>query len=95
MTIEAYFKKLDVNGDEKLDPSELPMHIILRADTNKDGELTLKELSAAFKKRGRRLFSPPTPSEMRHLPGGERPPFGGGPPGGGAGPGRPGGQGGF
>ena len=30
MTIEAYFKKLDVNGDGKLDPSEMPMHIILR-----------------------------------------------------------------
>jgi serine/threonine protein kinase len=96
MTIEAYFKKLDVNGDGKLDPSEIPMHIILRADTNKDGELTLKELAAAYKKRGRRLFSPPTPSEMRHLPGGGRPPFDGtGPPGGGGGPGRPGGQGGF
>jgi serine/threonine protein kinase len=96
MTIEVYFKKLDINGDGKLDPSELPMHIILRADTNKDGELTLKELSAAFKRRGRRLFAPPTPSEMRHLPGGERPPFGGaGPPGGGGGPSRPGGQGGF
>jgi serine/threonine protein kinase len=96
MTIEAYFKKLDVNSDGKLDPSEIPMHIILRADTNKDGELTLKELLAAFKKRGRRLFSPPTASEMRHLPAGGRPPFGGGgPPGGGGGPGPPGGQPGF
>jgi EF hand len=94
MTIEAYFKKFDVNGDGKLDPSEMPMHIILRADTNKDGELTLKELVAAYKRRGRRLFSPPTPSEMRHLPRGGRPPFdGAGPPGGG--PDRPGGQGGF
>jgi Ca2+-binding EF-hand superfamily protein len=65
MTIEAYFKKLDVNGDGKLDPSEIPMHIILRADTNKDGELTLKELAAAYKKRGRRLFSPPTSRRRR------------------------------
>jgi hypothetical protein len=93
MTIEAYFKKVDVNGDGKLDPSELPMHIILRADTNKDGELTLKELVAAYKRRGRRLFAPPTSSEMRHLPGpgGGRPPFGGAGPPGGGGPDRPGG----
>jgi hypothetical protein len=76
MTIEAYFKKLDLNGDRRLDPSEIPMHVILRADTNKDGELTLHELQQAFKKRGRKLFAPPTAAEMRRLPGGP-PPFGG------------------
>lgn len=78
MSMETYFKKLDANGDEKLDPSELPMHVILRADTNKDGELTLHELVVAFRKRGKRLFMPPTASEMRRLPpGGPQPPFGG------------------
>jgi len=90
MSIEAYFQKLDTNGDGKLDPSELPMHVIIRADTNKDGELTLRELQAAFRKRGRKLFSPPTASEMRRLPpGGPQPPGGQPPPGGHQPPDRP------
>ncbi len=38
MSIEQYFHKLDTNGDDRLDPSELPLHIINRADTNKDGD---------------------------------------------------------
>ncbi len=79
MTIEQYFEKLDTNGDGRLDPSELPLHIVNRADTNKDGELTLSELKQAFKKRGRKLFSPPTAAEIRRLPGGGRPPTSGGP----------------
>ncbi len=37
MTIEAYFKKLDVNRDGKLDPSEIPMHIILRGHEQRRG----------------------------------------------------------
>jgi serine/threonine protein kinase len=94
MTIEAYFKKLDTNGDGKLDPSEIPLHVISRADSNKDGELSLRELQQAFKKRGQKLFSRPTPAEMRRLPrGGPRPPWDGPEP-----PDRrdrPGGQGGF
>jgi hypothetical protein len=78
MTIEAYFKKLDTNGDGKLDPTEIPLHVISRADSNKDGELSLRELQQAFKKRGQKLFSPPTPAEMRRLPrGGPRPPWDG------------------
>ena len=76
MTIEQYFKKRDANGDERLDPSELPLHVVNRADTNKDGELTLRELQLAFKRRGMRLFSPPTPTEMRRMPRGPLPPPG-------------------
>ncbi|HUE14199.1 MAG TPA: protein kinase [Planctomycetaceae bacterium] len=77
-TIEAYFKKLDTNGDGKLDPTEIPLHVISRADSNKDGELSLRELQQAFKKRGQKLFSPPTPAEMRRLPrGGPQPPWDG------------------
>jgi serine/threonine protein kinase len=79
MSIEQYFHKLDTNGDDRLDPSELPLHIINRADTNKDGELTLSELKQAFKKRGQRLFNPPTAAELRRLPRGGPPPPGGGP----------------
>ncbi len=88
VSIEQYFNKLDTNHDGRIDPTELPLHIIFRADTNKDGELTLNELIQAYKKRGQRLFAPPTAAEMRRLPrggppgGGEGPP-GGGPPGGG------------
>lgn len=92
MSIEQYFKKLDRNGDGRLDRTELPLHIIFRADTNKDGELSLSELKRAYKKRGQKLFAPPTAAEMRRLPRGGPPQFGGpGPPGGGPGGGPPGG----
>jgi len=60
-TIEQYFRKLDANHDGKLDATELPLYIIKRADTTKDGELTLSELKKAFKKLGQKLFAPPTP----------------------------------
>jgi hypothetical protein len=60
-TIDQYFKKLDANHDGKLDATELPLYIIKRADTTKDGELTLSELKKAFKKLGQKLFAPPTP----------------------------------
>ncbi len=81
-SIEQYFKKLDTNHDGRLDPTELPLHIINRADPNKDGELTLSELKQAYKKRGQRLFAPPTAAELRRSPYGGPPPAGGGPPGG-------------
>jgi len=60
-TIEQYFRKLDTNHDGKLDSTELPRYIISRADTTKDGELTLSELKKAFKKLGQKLFAPPMP----------------------------------
>jgi hypothetical protein len=82
MSIEQYFKKLDTNQDGRLDPTELPLHIIYRADTSKDGELTLSELKQAYKKRGQRLFAPPTAAEMRRLPRGGPPQADGGPRGG-------------
>jgi hypothetical protein len=59
-TIDQYFRKLDANHDGKLDSTELPLYIIKRADTSKDGELTLSELKKAFKKLGPKLFAPPT-----------------------------------
>jgi hypothetical protein len=59
-TIDQYFRKLDANHDGKLDATELPLYIIKRADTSKDGELTLSELKKAFKKLGPKLFAPPT-----------------------------------
>jgi serine/threonine-protein kinase len=91
VSIEKYFKQLDTNHDGRLDRTELPLHIINRADTNKDGELTLSELKQAYKKRGQKLFSPPTAAEMRRLPRGGPQQFGQGPPGGappGGGPGH-------
>jgi hypothetical protein len=60
-TIEQYFRKLDTNHDGKLDSTELPRYVINRADTTKDGELTLSELKKAFKKLGQKLFAPPMP----------------------------------
>jgi hypothetical protein len=35
------------------------MRVIVRADTNEHGELTRRELQQAFRKRGKKLFSPP------------------------------------
>jgi EF hand len=72
-TIEQYFRKLDTNHDGRLDATELPLHIINRADTTKDGELTLSELKKAFKKLGQKLFAPPMPAETRRLPRGTGP----------------------
>ncbi|HET6324152.1 MAG TPA: EF-hand domain-containing protein [Planctomycetaceae bacterium] len=67
-SIEQYFRKLDANGDNRLDSTELPLFIIGRADTDKDGELTLSELKRAFKRLGQKLFDSPTRSESG-LPG--------------------------
>ncbi|HEV8000303.1 MAG TPA: hypothetical protein VGP63_10515 [Planctomycetaceae bacterium] len=69
-SIEQYFRKLDANGDHRLDASELPRYIIRRADTNRDDELTLNELEQAFKKRGPQLFGPPASAETLPSPSG-------------------------
>lgn len=63
ISIEQYFRKLDANGDNRLDSSELPQYVINRADTNRDDSLTLNELQQAFKKRGQQLFGPPASAE--------------------------------
>jgi hypothetical protein len=92
--LKQFFERKDTNHDWKLDPREVPLHIIMRADTNDDRLLTPDELKRAFTNRKQRLFAKPSADEMRRLPrrppGGEgedhgRPPFGrpgpyGGPP---------------
>lgn len=77
-TLADQFRRADHNHDGKLDRGEMPLHIIHRADRNKDEALTLDELEAAHKKRGDALFSPPTAAELRRLPRRGGPP--GGPP---------------
>ena len=84
--IAQQFQQNDRNGDGKLDPGETPIHIILRADKNRDHALTLAEVEAAYKRLGSKLFDPPTTAEQRKVP---RPPEGRNGPGGG--PGGPGG----
>jgi hypothetical protein len=79
-TIDQYFRKLDTNHDGRLDATELPLYIINRADTTKDGELTLSELKKAFRKLGQKLFAPPTPAETQRLPRGTGPLNEGAPP---------------
>ncbi len=69
-SLEEYFRKLDANGDNRLDSSELPRYVIDRADTNRDDALTLNELEQAFKKSGRELFSPPASAETVPRPSG-------------------------
>lgn len=66
--IKAKFDEMDRNSDGKLDGGEVPMHIIMRADTNHDRKATLTELTAAFRKLGSKLFEPPTEEERRKLP---------------------------
>jgi Ca2+-binding EF-hand superfamily protein len=47
---EAFFQKLDKDGNGKIDASEMPEHMkehIADIDTNKDGSITLDELKAA------------------------------------------------
>jgi len=65
------FKQHDRNGDNKLDPTETPMHIIKRADKSGDHKLTLVEVERAFQRLGAQLFAEPTEEEKRRLP---RPP---------------------
>ena len=81
------FQQNDRNGDGKLDSGETPMHIIMRADKNRDRALTLAEVEAAYQRLGAKLFDPPTAAEQRKMP---RPPEPRGGPGGeGPGPGPP------
>jgi len=85
-SLEAYFKQADRNNDQRLDPTELPMHVVMRAG-GKPGTrgVTLNDLKKAWQKKGAKLFEPPTEEEMRKLPKGP-------PPGGPRGPGGPGGM---
>ena len=81
------FQQNDRNGDGKLDAGETPMHIIMRADKNRDRALTLAEVEAAYQRLGAKFFDPPTAAEQRKVP---RPPEPrGGPGGDGPGPGPP------
>ena len=57
--LAAYFKKSDRNRDDQLDPTELMLHVIHRADANQDEMVTLKELQDAYKKLGQRVFAEP------------------------------------
>jgi hypothetical protein len=75
--LEQYFHNADHNGDGKLDPQEMPLHIIRRVDRKqRDMEVTLEELTAAWKRRKDKIFAEPTLAELRALPKGPpmRPP---------------------
>lgn len=84
------FRKADTNGNDNLEPHETPMHIIHRADKNKDHYASLREMQTAFKLYKEKLFYPPTAAELKMLQRGPgkrgKPP---GPPPGGFGPGGP------
>ena len=62
--VAARFKKLDVNGDGKLDASELAAFPILKAlDLNGDGVVTLEEALAGFNNVGKLAAKAATPAE--------------------------------
>ena len=51
-----------------LDRSELPLHVVFRADTNNDEMLSLEEVKAAHMRLQEKLFQPPTDEEIQRLP---------------------------
>lgn len=57
--IPMIFGRLDGNEDGVLDFGEAPRRLMERADKNRDGELTLKELEDAAAEHGRNMFRPP------------------------------------
>jgi len=57
------FQRFDQNNDETLDPTEFPLHIINRADLNRDNELDFSEFSQAIRDQGTDLFIPPKPGD--------------------------------
>ncbi|HEY2249504.1 MAG TPA: protein kinase, partial [Planctomycetaceae bacterium] len=61
------FERFDRNRDGALTPDEYPLHIILRADANRDQKLTRQEFDAGQKHLGPELFGPPTGEEGREL----------------------------
>jgi serine/threonine protein kinase len=66
--LENFFKQADHNHDGRLDPTELPMHIIRRAVKNGGQSVNFEELKRAFQRLGPALFAPPTAEEQRKLP---------------------------
>lgn len=71
------FVKYDADKNGQLDPTEAPLHIILRADTNGDQMMSEEELKVAKAKLADRLFAEPTEQENQQRAGmgpGERGP---------------------
>jgi serine/threonine protein kinase len=62
---QEQFAHFDRNGDEQLDPEELALHIIHRADNDADEWLTFAEFEQAGQRLGKDLFAPPQGSAHR------------------------------
>jgi hypothetical protein len=80
---ETVFRAGDKNQDDQLGPGELPLHIIQRADTNGDSQLSLDELRQKYEELGERLYDTPegrpaTANSFDDLWGGTAPPAPGG-----------------
>jgi hypothetical protein len=80
LPVEEQFRLADRNQDELLDPIELPLHLIRRADANDDDELTTEEYKRAVERLGREFYDPPSEEERRDLPDHHGPPRGRRPP---------------
>jgi predicted Ser/Thr protein kinase len=60
---DASFADLDQDGDERLTPHELMLHVIRRADADGDDALTPAEFEAGREQFGPEFFGPPGPGE--------------------------------
>lgn len=63
--LQQRFREADRNGDDKLDPSEIPLHILKRADEDNDELLIFSELHWAYTMQGQKLFAPPDHPKFR------------------------------
>lgn len=66
--LDDFFDKADQNHDGKLDRTELPLAIIIRAATKKNPDtVTKKDMERAFKKLGKKLFQQPNKREVQRI----------------------------
>lgn len=66
-SIRKRFEELDHNGDQELDPQELHLHVVIRADKNRDGTVNLQELERAFDELKEKLFADPNFLELQAM----------------------------
>lgn len=67
--IDAEMDKFDLNRDGVLTKDELPPHVFVKADRNKDGKVSKGELAAAHRRYKEKLHAPPGSQPAPRTPG--------------------------